>query len=64
MLERGLLPWDLHDNMLFGFEILAANYARVKDWARAFGHYNGGTNPDMTYGNSALAIAEGFKAAF
>lgn len=64
MLDQDMLPWDPHDNMLFGFRILAANYARTKDWARAFGHYNGGGVPDMTYGNSAKSLLDTWKARF
>jgi hypothetical protein len=61
MLERGLCPWRPHDNMLFGFEILAANFKRTNNWARAFGHYNGGSTPNMEYGNKVARSMEAWE---
>ena len=53
MTDQGLVPWNVYDNMQFGFSLLEMLYARERDWSRAFGRYNGGTTPNMTYGNKA-----------
>jgi hypothetical protein len=54
MLERRLMPWDAGHNVEFGCWLLAQNWDRTHDWVRAFGHYNGGTTPNLTYGNAVL----------
>lgn len=54
MEEQGLEPWNVHDNMLFGFRLLKANYARHSSWATAGAIYNGGPKPNraaLDYGN-------------
>ena len=58
MAARGLQPWVPLDNCRFGFELMAANYARWGSWADAGAHYNGGTNPDA----SAVAYGQRFAA--
>lgn len=46
MEQQGLDPWNPHDNCLFGFRILAANYRATGDWEQAFARYNGGPHPN------------------
>jgi hypothetical protein len=52
MLERDMLPWKPLHNMQFCLEKIMELYNQSHDWALAGGHYNGGTKPDMVYGNA------------
>lgn len=47
MRARNLAPWLPQDNMRFGFELLAGNYARTKSWEKAGAQYNGGPRPNL-----------------
>lgn len=64
MLDEGLAPWVPLDNARFGLRLLKQNLDRVGDWPTAFGHYNGGTNPNMTYAAEAMAHLETFRKGF
>lgn len=46
MEQQGLRPYDAGDNMLYGFRLLKANYARLGQWAGAGAVYNGGPRPN------------------
>lgn len=41
MEDKGLEPWDVHDNMLFGLQILKGHYDRLGTWEAAGTAYNG-----------------------
>lgn len=41
MEDRGLKPWVVRDNMLFGFELLMKLYEQHGSWQAAGGAYNG-----------------------
>jgi hypothetical protein len=56
MEKRGLKPYDAHDSMLYGFELLKANYDRAGTWTAAGAVYNGGPRPNYT----ALAYGRDF----
>ena len=43
MEERGLLPYDVHDNMFFGVELLQRHFERTLSWESAGRLYNGST---------------------
>lgn len=43
MSERHLRPWIPHDNMEFGFGIMAGHFKRTHSWAKAGRLYNGST---------------------
>lgn len=46
MEKRGLKPYDVHDNMLFGFDLLRRHYEAGGSWVAAGTAYNGA----RTYG--------------
>lgn len=41
MEKKGLKPYDVHDNMVYGLTILLAHYAKEKTWQGAGTRYNG-----------------------
>jgi hypothetical protein len=42
MLEKKLKPWNVHDNMLYGLQLLRSHYdANGKSWKAAGARYNG-----------------------
>lgn len=43
MERKGLRPWVVHDNMLYGLQILKAHYDHYKSWEKAGTAYNGST---------------------
>lgn len=59
MERQGLKPWDVHDNLVFGFGILLDYFAKYADWWQAGRRYNAGPNPKGTVG---VTYADQFKA--
>lgn len=61
MQTTGLNPWSVHDNMLYGLRILAANYKATGSWEKAGARYNGGGSPSpaaLDYGRKFLRKAQ------
>lgn len=58
MLERGLKPWLIADNMRFGFELIKGYHADRGTWLEAGAVYNGGPNPSP----AAMAYGRDFSA--
>jgi hypothetical protein len=44
MAQRGLKAWDVHDNMLFGFDLLEGYFRVSHSWVDAGTRYNGSAN--------------------
>lgn len=57
MEDKGMKPWDAHDNMLYGFRLLKASYDKHSSWATAGAIYNGGPKPNK----AALAYGRDLK---
>lgn len=58
MKTEGLLPWDAHDNMLFGLRILRANFNATNSWEKAGARYNGGPRPNADAQGYGRDLAE------
>ena len=55
MEDKGLRPWDIHDNMVYGLTVLRDHYVRYGSWETAGRLYNG----KLSYGQDLVVkIAE------
>ncbi len=57
MSEEHLLPWDVHDNMVKGFTVLADHHTRHGSWFTAARLYNGGSD----YGRDFVRVANEWR---
>lgn len=70
MLDLGLLPWNIYDNMEFGFTLMRKNIATTEgDLIAAGGRYNGGGNwatkpKAVQYGRDFAVLVQEFRSRF
>lgn len=60
MEERGLRPWVPHDNMVYGFDLLAREWDTAGTWAKAGEAYNGAAE----YGRDLVAKINAWRRRF
>ena len=60
MEDQDLKPWDVHDNMLFGLQLLRRHYLATGSWRAAGERYNGAA----AYGEDLLKRISEWQARF